>query len=311
MSTENALNNQDDPQPLAIAKLMLAMAWAGGKLEHDDVLKIQTYLSGALTLNDRLQQSFNLYHEYPIDPMERRRLARRYSQRFKNSREHKALILQLESLMPADGKNLNKLMAFQDIKEALVEDQINFIKKVRYKLTRTPFPAKVSHRGREVYLSEYNSNPILFRLKLRFGDRFASIGLTPNNAEKLSLEMALISLVVYADQILLPEELEGITEYLESHWKLAEEHAEVVITVALCRQATRSQIPICCQRYTEMSTYDERVDLYLLLGRLAIVDHVLTRGESQILEIVADSLDIPAGVRKSIIPDGIDIEIAG
>ncbi len=280
---------------------MLAVAWANGQLVHEDVLKIRKYLDGTLRMNDQDLQAFNLYQEYAIEPMERRRLARRFAHTYNTVADRKEVCLMIDSLAPKKGQNLTKTMAIQEIKEALVEDQINLIKKVKFKLTRTPFPAKISDLGREVYLEEYTRNPLLFRLKVRFGDSFTALKVSHRKAEKLSLEMSLISLVIYADQILLPEELVLITDYLKNTCGLSDEQAETFITMALCRECSPQQISQFCQRYTELSSFDERQQLYLMLGKLAQVDHHVTKGEEHILENIAKGLDIASGVRRSVL----------
>lgn len=290
-----------DPRPLAIAKLMLAVAWVHGELRRQDVMKIQQYLDSNLRLNDEDRHAFHLYQEYAIEPMERRRLARRFAHRFQTPADRKEVIAQLESLLPNNEEDLNKTIAIQEIKEALVEDQINFIKKVQYKLTRTPFPAKISDMGREAYLGEYQANPILFRLKVRFGDEFRDLQLSRNKVEKLSLEMGLVSLVIYADQLLLPEELELCTKHLQHYWELSDAHAELLITMALCRESSERQIPKFSARYMELSSYDERQSLYLFLGKVARVDRQVTKSEQHILELIAEGLDIPPGIRRSVL----------
>ncbi|GHB94955.1 TerB family tellurite resistance protein [Cerasicoccus arenae] len=306
MPTE-ILQPSNDPRPLAIAKLMLAVAWVEGKLNHDDVLKIQRYLDSTIEMNDEDIHSFNLYHEYAVEPMERRRLARRFAQRFTSVADRREITDQLESLLPANKQNLNKTIAIQEIKEALVEDQINFIKKVKHKLTRTPFPARISDFGREAYLKEYKANPMLFRLKVRFGSSYTELGVSSQSAEKLCLEMSLIGLVVYADQILLPEELDLCWKYLSDTWKLKEKHVEMFVTMALCRETSEKQIPAFCRRYTELSNFDERQRVYLMLGEIARADHVVTYGEQHILEEIAKGLDIAPSVRRSVM-DSVEHE---
>jgi len=304
MSTVDNAQNRKEPLALGLAKLMLAVAWAPGKIEHEDLLKVQRYLSSKLNVNDAIKQALNLYQEYPVDAMERRRLARRFASDHPSSQARQEVIQRLNELLPGDeAQCMPKILAIQEIKEALVEDQINFLKKVHYKLTRTPFPAKISEFGREAFLHEYLANPIYFRLKLRFGDNFKSMRLTPAKAEKLSLEMALVSLTVYADQILLPEELEKFSQYLEKYWNLDEAHIELLITMSLCREASEAQIPKFCERYRDMSSLEERQRLYLLLGEVARVDHLVTRSEQNVLEVIADALEIPAGVRQSVYVD--------
>ncbi|MGE9295542.1 MAG: TerB family tellurite resistance protein [Puniceicoccales bacterium] len=293
-----------EPRILSIAKLMLAVAWAPGRLEHEDVLRIRKYMSRNIQLTDEINQAFNLYLEYPIDPMERRRLGRRFSNRHTSSEARIEVVARLEEMLPK-GKEppIEKVLAIQEIKESLVEDQINFLKKVQYKLTRTPFPAKIGGLGREAFLEEYNANPIFFRLKLRFGDNFKPMGLSAKRAEKLSLEMALIGQVVYADQILLPEELDTFSQYLETYWDLQEDYVEMLITMALCRESGDTQIPLYCAQYMEVSTYEERHRLYLMLGKVARVDHLVTKSELTVLEAIAKGLEIPPGVRNSVLED--------
>ncbi len=252
-------------------------------------------------MNDEDTHSFNLYQEYAIEPMERRRMARRFAHTYNSAIDRKDVTRCLELLLPPAGQNLSKTMAIQEIKEALVEDQINLIKKVKYKLTGTPFPAKISDLGREAYLAEYKANPLLFRLKVRYGDHFSALRLSYRKVEKLSLELSLISLVVYADQILLPEELTLITDYLKKTGELDDERAEIFLTMALCRECTEQQIPQFCRRYLELSTYDERNSLYLNLGKMAQIDHGVTKGELDVLESIATGLNIASGVRRSVL----------
>lgn len=280
---------------------MLAVAWSVGKLAHEDVLKIQKYLNGTLRMNESDKHSFNLYQEYAIEPMERRRLARRFAQTYTRPEDRLEVTKQIETLLPPDGQSMRKTMAVQEIKEALVEDQINLMRKVKYKLTGTPFPAKITDLGREAFLQEYRANPLFFRLKVRYGDTFTNLKLSHRMAEKLSLEMSLVSLVVYADQILLPEELTLITDYLMKNWELNELAAESIVTMALCRECAVEQISAFCGRYVELSTYDERQQVYLMLGKLARVDHHVTKSEQHVLESIAQGLDIASGVRRSVI----------
>lgn len=290
-----------DPRPMAIAKLMLSVAWVDGELRGRDVMLIQQYLDSAIRMNDEDRQSFHLYQEYAIEPMERRRLARRFAQRYTRPEDRQEVIQQLESLLPVKGENLNRVIAIQEIKESLIEDQINFIKKVHYKLTRTPFPAKISDVGREAYLQEYTANPIMFRLKVRFGESFGDFGLSARRIEKLCLEMEMASLVIYADQILLPEELELCTGYLRDVWELSEKHTELLITMALCRESSEKQLPGFCRRYLELSSFDERGAFFLFLGKIAQADRHVTKGEQHMLELIAKGLEIPAGVRRSVL----------
>lgn len=291
---------------------MLAVAWSEGKLLYDDLLTIKNYLAGVIKLNDEDKHSLNLYKEYAIEPMERRRLARRFAQRYTTAIDRRELVERLESLLKANGSpdKLKKTLAIQEIKEAIVEDQINFIKKVQYKLTRTPFPAKISDVGREVYLQEYKSNPMFFRLKLRLGENFQSINLSQMKAEKLCLEMTLLGLVIYADQILLPEELVIVTKYLEDVWMLDENVIEMIITMALCRELNEAQVGQFSCRYRELSTFDERQRLYLMLGKIARADHQVTKGEQEVLEQIANALEIAPGVRRSVLEDAVRTEAA-
>jgi len=291
-----------EPRALSIAKLMMAVAWAPGRLAHEDLLKIKQHLNAAgVNKREDIKQALHLYQEYPIDPMERRRLARQFAHRYSRAEDRKEVVEILDGLLsPKENPPVEKILAIQEIKEALVEDQINFIKKVQYKLTRTPFPAVVGELGREAYLTEYLANPIFFRLKLRFGNNFRPIDLTPKRAEKLSLELAFISLTAYADQILLPEELGAISDYLNEKWGLPEARIEMLITMALCREANEGQVPGFGARYRELASFDDRLCLYQTLGKIARVDKWVTRSEQNVLEIIAQHLDIPVGMRQAV-----------
>src|SRR5690606_23170509 len=157
--------------------------------------------------------------------------------------------------------------------------QLSFSRKVPYKRAAAPFAATGSDFRGEAYLGADRPNRILSRLNVRLGDRFTQLGTSRGTAERRTLETPMAGLGDCAAPSLVPEELTLIMQFLQETWELSEANAAMFITMALCRECTEQQIPSFCVRYLELSTYEERQALYLLLGKIARIDRGVSKRE--------------------------------
>ncbi len=281
---------------LTLAKLLVAAAWADGKLTNDEVNNLKDLLFRLPDLSAADWAELDIYMDSPVDEAERARLLEQFTSQLSSRREKKLAIRTLHELVEADG-----VIAPQE--QDVIDDATRAIEAAHVGLTgwlgsllqgpldRRERALSISI-NREDLLEDFVRNKIFYRLQRRGEDLEALFELPEAEIRKLSLAGGLLARVAEVDQGIAGIEKQAIAEILVDEWGLSRQAAALVADVAA------SEIPKSLddfrlrREFFSATTPKERREFLQALFAVAAADGEVSNEEVEEIRSVAHALKL-------------------
>ena len=227
---------------LALAKLMIAAAWADGDVNHDEVTALKLLLlrlksagfARGIELSGREWAELNIYIDSPIDSSERQRLLVDLQNSLRTRKDQELAISALQEVMAADGEISKGEQAVLDEMAAAIKSTtvgvIGFMGGLFRQRIRSEAADKAPNRER--YFRDYLRNRVYFSLRQRQKEGSPEINLNDNEMRRLGLAGALMAKVAHIDGKLGDAEQVEMAKLIQSHWSLSRDAAHFVAEVA-------------------------------------------------------------------------------
>jgi uncharacterized tellurite resistance protein B-like protein len=258
---------------MALAKVMIAAAWAHGTVSNDEIncLKDLLFQLPEMTASD--WSELEIYIDSPVDEAERERLVVDLN-RVLSKREDKVLALtMINELASADGEIPDEERAvIEEITEAIEGASTGIFGGLERLLggsmqRRSQALSKAPNR--ELYLEDFQKNRIFYSLSRRLQLEQTQIDIPEGELRKLSLAGGLMARVIYTDHQVQEGEFKSTVAAMREYWGISELEATLVAEVAVAEISEGLDYYRLAREFFLTTSEDERVDFIKALYAMA------------------------------------------
>jgi uncharacterized tellurite resistance protein B-like protein len=276
----------------ALLKLLVALAWADGKIQAAELNFIKRLVL-RFGLDDQIWAELDPYLEDPVNDAERQALARDLSEHLKLPGARAEVLGMLEHLTGSDETvTAEEKEALQEIRAVLQSDGSSGLLSG---LKRLFGGAKAGARSSE-HLSRdvdtFLQNKVLYRLRRQLKQREAQVEADDRRLSFWALFGGLMGRVIAADENLHEQEVQAIGRILAARSDLDAEHSALVTSVVSEESLKGLDRYRLIQGFLELSTPDERLMLVSCLFDVATADGDLPASEHEEIRGVAYGLGL-------------------
>lgn len=287
------------PLAIALAKVIIAAAWADGDLARDEVNSLknllaelgQTVGSGemALTMQDWAELDIYLYS--PVEADERRRLVEELAAAMRGPRDKAMAFAALDSLMGADRVATEAERAVNaEIRAALDRADAGPLAAFGG-LLRRGFGLRAAGPNREQHLDEFLNNRVYYAVRVRLGrSPEEGLGIPADEARKLALAGGILATIARVEAGVADSERERIVAALERGWGLSRDRAELVAEAAIAESEASLDPYTLTYTFAQLATVDERVRFLDALFAVAAADGAISSEESAEISRITSSI---------------------
>ena len=292
---------------VALAKVLIAAAWADGELDPEEVNVMKDLLFRLTRVNPRGGMQYTatqwaqieMYIEAPVPPAERARLVQELRAQIRTQADKDLVFQALEELASADGEvSPEDRAVIQEIREAIEgggNDNGFFGGLSRlFGGSRQRREAALSNApNREQYLDDFLNNKVYYgvRRRLDLGEQ-APIDLPEEQMRRLAALGGVMAKVAHVDRDVTDQEFDAMVDALQSNWDLSPEEAAFVAQVAVSEIAPTMDT-VRLVRDVSSSVPPEKADALLdTLFAVAAADGFVTNEEMDVIYSIARSLGL-------------------
>ena len=153
----------------ALAKVIIAAAWADGSLSPDEVISVKHLLLLVRDLTAVQWQTLEIYLDSPVDEAERARLVDELKAITRTPETRQAVFESLDDVIRADGNvSPQEEQVLAQVKAALAQDDQGFFSGLSQLIGKTKRQSSPAN-NREIYLEDYVKNRVYYRVERRTG----------------------------------------------------------------------------------------------------------------------------------------------
>jgi len=280
---------------MALAKVLIAAAWADGELTHDEINSLKDLLFSLPNMTADDYASLEIYLDSPISEEESARLVENLRKALANPKERSFAIETLEKMVSADGKETNAERAFlEEVSTELETGGFGLMKALSGMLHGTMNRRSETVEespNRESQTEDFLKNKIFFDINQKIANGDVDFSNIPEDKlRKLSLASGLMARVAYVDDKVAAGEREGIQNALLKNWGLTQSEASFVTEIALSEFAKGMDNYRLSRQFFESTTEDERVNFLDVLFAVAASDGEISYYETEEIRQIAKGL---------------------
>lgn len=287
------------PLAMALAKVIIAAAWADGHLAHDEVNSLknllaemgQTVGSGemALTMQDWAELDIYLYS--PVEAEERRRLVADLAAMLSGPRERALVLTALDRLLAADRVHHEaERQVAAEIRSALERADAGPLAALG-SFVRRSLGLHQGGPNREQYLDEFLNNRVYYAVRLRLGKApEADLGIPAAEARALALAGGILASLAQLDEKVTDEEYRRIVSALEQGWGISHDRAVLVAEAALAEGKANLDPYTLTYSFAQHTSVEERVRFLDALFAVAAADGAISSEASAEISRIASAI---------------------
>ena len=281
---------------LALAKVIIAAAWADGEVAHDEINSLKDLLFRLPDLEARDWASLEIYIDSPVEDGERARLVDELIKVMGTPADKKLALEAIDELIHADGElpELEEKVA-EEIKTAIENANTGVIgglgRLISGSLERRS-AAIADTPNREVDLDDFVRNRVYYGVRRRLGTPENVPELPESELRKLSLAGALMAKVAHVDREITDGELGAMVEALQRHWGVTEEKANIVAEVAISAVGANTDYYRSAREFFSVTDAQERIQFLDVLFAVADGDGKVTTPETEFIRSISNSFKL-------------------
>lgn len=290
------------PLAMALAKVIIAAAWADGHLATDEVNALKNLLAemgqlggyGEMALTAEEWAELEIYLYSPVDAAERQRLVESLADTLRGSGDRSLALTAIDRLLGADRVHTDEeRQVAAEIRSALLSVDLGPIALLG-RLVRGALRARPTVPNREQYLEEFLHNRIYYAVRQRLGKApEEDLGIPAAEARKLALAGGLLAEVARIDQQVSPAEADALTAALAAGWHISPTGAAVVSAAALAESADGLDFYRLCEEFASSTSVEERIHFLDALFAVAAADGAISGEESAAISRITYSIKLP------------------
>lgn len=284
---------------MALAKVIIAAAWADGELSLDEINDLKRLLaelgqtSGNLALTAEEWAELEIYLHSPVEAAERARLIADLRDLIVTPSDRQIAINAIDRLLAADRVMTPAERAVaQEIHAALDHDNHSLLHQIG-RAFRLALGIRARGPNREDLLPEFLRNRIYYTLHMRLGKHIDGLGVDQHDVYTLALAGGLLARVARVDAEVTPAEHDQIVAILEEWWHLDHARATLVAEVALAESAASLDFFRLSKEFAESTTVEQRERFLDALFAVAIADGELSSAESAEISRITAAINLP------------------
>ena len=281
---------------LNLGKLLIAAAWADGKLTNQEINALKELLFLLPEISGQEWLELELYMESPVGEEEREQLLTRVLNSIA-SQSDKTLVLEtLGKLVHIEGVQQEAEASIveslrQDIEAkstGLLAHLVNPLK--RAIASRTGH--YVAEGGRESRIDDYIKNTIYYQLSNEMKARGISVSLSDEEVKKVCLAAGLMARVAWVDKAFCEQEQDSVTRALANTWQLPQEEAQMIMEISHQRIMKGLDFVQLSKGFCACTTIPERKDFIRSLFAIANTAHKTSSQEIEEIRSIAKGLEL-------------------
>lgn len=281
---------------MALAKVIIAAAWADGKISNQEVNSLKDLLFRLPDMTARDWAELDIYLESPVDEVERARLVADLQDAL-GSRADKALAMSaLEDVLKADGAiSPEEEQVLEQIEHTLQDVNVSIFGKLE-RLVSGPVSRRADGferaPNREIHIDDFMKNKIFYNVQRRLQETGNAAHAPEKVLRKLSLAGGLMARVAYVDRDVNDAEIEHMVEALQEHWQVSEQEARLVAEVAISEIAKNLDYYRLSREFFEITSEKERQQFLDVLFDVAGGDGFATHKEIEEIRRISKMLKL-------------------
>ncbi|GAB4524732.1 MAG: TerB family tellurite resistance protein [Anaerolineae bacterium] len=277
---------------IALAKVIIAAAWADGQVSHEELNSLKDLLFRIPRLNALDWAELDIYVESPVDAEERARLVEELKVAIASPADKQLAIETLQDLITADGTVTNEeQQLFEELKAIIGSVDASLVGGLS-RLVRGSVQRRTTSHNREQFLDDFISNKVYYHVQRRVRVGEGELSLPDETLRKLSLAGALMAQVAHDDRQMDETEVKAIQQALQEIWHLGEGEAAFVTEVITSDVTRNLDYLRVAREFTQVCSPDELADFIKVLFQIAAADGKATLEETETIRNIARSLKL-------------------
>jgi len=281
---------------VALAKLVIAAAWADSELTNEEINALKDLLFSLDQVTGKQWAELELYMDSPVSAEQTQQLLLDVLSRIKSEQDKHFVLDTLEKLVAADGvvtQQEQKLL--ENVKDAVSAVDTGLLARLSG-LLRTAVTTRAdtcnAPTQRQAGLDDFIKNTIYHELKSRTQKGKPGIDLSDEELRKLCLAAGLLSQIAVVDEEISDPEKQAISRVLVDRWRLSVPQAELVAEISCHRTLKGLDYFRLARGFFECTTLDERRDFLKCLFQIANACGKTSYEEIEQIRKIAGSLKL-------------------
>ncbi|MEE8541569.1 MAG: TerB family tellurite resistance protein [Desulfobacterales bacterium] len=276
-----------------LAKLMIAVAWADGKIDHTEVNALKKVLFALPELTAREWAELEIYLDSAVDESERKALLEDVLKVIRNASEKDHVLRTLEDLVAIDGEVTEEEQAvFSELKTAIESKQpavLGLFSRLTGGVIRKNKIQNEKVLLREQQLEDFIRNKVLYDVKRNYPEMER---ISEEKLKKLSSAAALLGRVAAVDGDFSQEEHAALVSILISDWNLIESEAALFAEIVRRRAMEGIDYHYLTHSFFEQTTHEERKAFINCLFQMANASEKTSYQEIEEIRMIAKCLKL-------------------
>lgn len=286
----------NDTVIIALAKVMVAAAWADGNISIDEINSLKDLLFQLPEMTAADWAEIDIYIDSPVDDAERARLLDDLRRSLSSGAEREKAQRALDQIIQADGGvSQGEQAVVEEMQRALQQAHVGGLSSLGGLLhgkTKRRSEIVAAAPNRELYLDDFVKNKIYYSVTRRLTSENQETELSDAMLRKLSLAGGLMARVAFVDRQVTEAERGMIMQSLQNHWGLSPLEASLVAESALSEISKGMDYFRLTRQFFECTTEEERLRFLDVLFAITAADGGTTFDETEEIRSIANVLKL-------------------
>lgn len=275
---------------LALAKVMIAAAWADGEVQPEEITCMKGFLMKLPGMGEMEWAALQMYLAMPVDDDERELLVADLRQRVRSEEDKKLVMDALGALFQADGVVTEGERAAIEKMVGLLDADSETMLQGLGQLIRGPSEAAQTPatRGRVVI-----AHPVYQEIELQLEREGLGLEVPPAEKHKLCLCGCLMARLANADGDIDDMEIAVMEDALKRRWLLPGEAARYVTQIVMRLETTGLDLMKLVREFQKSSSQKECDDFMDILLDVIMADGYIRDEELEEFRLIAKTFALP------------------
>lgn len=282
----------DNELIMALGKVIIAAAWADGRIDEDEELCLKDLLWRLPEVHARQWEELEIYLNSPVEAAERERLIGNLRALTASADQRNLALAKLDEMVKADGAVSEPEQAVVDeVRAALDTSDVKVWGSLSRLLIGRRAAVVASAPNREAYLNDFVRNRVYYQMREQLNAQNINWEIDDNELRRLGLAGGLLALVANVAGGVADEERAVMVAALQKAWSLPVESATFVVEVALA-DADKLDLYRLVRELAEVTTADERLRFLDALFAVAASEGRASFEETEEIRLIATGLKL-------------------
>ena len=281
---------------LNLGKLLIAVAWADGKLTNQEINALKELLFLLPEISGEEWKELDLYIDSPVGEEERQQLLTRVLNDITSQRDKTLVLETLGKLVHIEGvPQKAEASIVESLRQDIEAKSTGLLAHLVNPLKRA-IDARTGHYavegGRESRIDDYIKNTIYYQLVSEMKTRGITLSLSDQEIRKVCLAAGLMARVAWVDKAFCEQEQDSVTRTLADEWQLPQEEAQLIMEISHQRIMRGLDFVQLSKGFCECTTLSERKAFLRSLFAIANTAHKTSSEELEEIRSISKGLEL-------------------